>query len=290
MDSATNINKSLRRPPYCKASSFTWPSRWLFDGKSQLERFLERHPGSRNNLSRFVAFCGRDLGWAVAMPRKGSGYRPIAYPVRSVKKLNRLILRVEEPGLTDGPKIRTLAKIIATSLGLVEAVILSAGRNDFVHDGDGISLHLTTEPIRFPAEPLPWARQYITLLDAFLPRGERWLARVRISSSAARAVPKCLVGLSRWALKKCFQARADRRNSLAIHARYPPDRRLLGRAVYNERGSHMCLFLTAARASIFSGTIVENNDASGQVRKRAPNYSPWTPTHRAQTRQRQTAS
>lgn len=129
----------------------------------QLDRYLKKNIGARNNLSRFVIFCRDTLRWDVAMPVKGIEVRPLADPVQSVKKLARLLQKVREEGLENSSK-QTVASILSTSLGIAAFSILSRRIEDLHVSANSITLLVASETIALPAELWPYAKRYAQLL------------------------------------------------------------------------------------------------------------------------------
>jgi len=114
-----------------------------------LERYLDNKPGARNDLSRFVTFCKSSRGWDVCMPAKGMVIRPLADPVRSAQKLGNLLREAEAAGLENASK-KTLGAILALSLGISKAALLSSTASDFELSPEAVIYKHGKERIRMP--------------------------------------------------------------------------------------------------------------------------------------------
>lgn len=128
-----------------------------------LERYLVAKPGARNSLSRFVTFCRSSRGWAVQMPTRGVIVRPLADPVRSARKLRDLIRNVEATGLGRASQ-EVLGSILAESLGISKAAVLSSTAADFRVTPDAVTYFHGRERIRIPQDLDSYARRFVETL------------------------------------------------------------------------------------------------------------------------------
>lgn len=84
--------------------------------EQDLRTHLQRHPGCRANLFRFVTYCRDVLGWTVAIPsRQASGLsRP--RPPSTVRRLSTALAKVAAVGVERAPII-VLAGVLAKAFG-----------------------------------------------------------------------------------------------------------------------------------------------------------------------------
>lgn len=123
-------------------------SAWM---PGEIERFVARHPGTRNNLSRFVSFCRKSRSWDVAMPPKGEALSPIKDPVKVASKLANLIQKVEAIGLPHVGR-SLLTRILATALGLPVRAVADLSFETLKIADSGISIQYRHETIILPSE------------------------------------------------------------------------------------------------------------------------------------------
>lgn len=140
----------------------------LADGpwtQPQMEKFLSRHPGARNNLSRFVSFCRQSKDWDVGMPSKGSLIKPLKDPVKSKLKLEKLIAKanMSEPSAAER---HVVEQILATALGMSLKALRTLSLTDLHVTEKGMTLTSNREKIVLPDELLPYGRRLYECLQA----------------------------------------------------------------------------------------------------------------------------
>jgi len=135
---------------------------WREDAIAQ---FLRKKPGLRANLFKFVGHCSRAYGWDVKMPpRTAAQHRRHAVPA-TVTQLQKLLHAVFSQGV-DKADQKTLAQIIAKSLGFPLKTILSISHHDYRAQAHAIFLKVGSEDIAIPKELDEIARAYFRRLDA----------------------------------------------------------------------------------------------------------------------------
>lgn len=144
------------------ASAKVEASPWL---AGQLEHYLARKSGSRNNISAFVTYCQREMKWDVEMPQKGVSVRPLVDPVQSVSKLRVLLDKAEATG-SEKASLQTVSAILATALGLSQSTIRSLKTDDFQIAGSAVYIVIGGERITLPLELHPFALRLVALRAA----------------------------------------------------------------------------------------------------------------------------
>lgn len=129
----------------------------------QLERYLQKNKGAKNNLTRFVTYCREVLHWDVSMPSRSQPVRSLVDPMQSVNKLTRLLRRVDAEGLDKASK-QTVISILSTSLGFASATFSKLSREDLQIADSSVSLTVTNERVVLPAQLWPYARRLADLL------------------------------------------------------------------------------------------------------------------------------
>ncbi len=132
-----------------------------------LERYLARHPGARNNVSRFVTFCRQELRWDVRMKDTAPAVTPLLNPPQSVMKLCSTLQKIDEIGISNAAK-STVCAVIATALGVSARQILSLAVTDIVITPESAILRTGRERIDLPASLRPFAERLLALLKSDL--------------------------------------------------------------------------------------------------------------------------
>lgn len=128
--------------------------------QGQIESFLNKKPGARNNLSRFVSFCRESMQWNVSMPSKGQVVAPIKDPLKSAERLAALVAKVESVGL-ENIKRSVVEQIIATALGVSKREIENLSAAQLQVMPDGVLLSLVKEDLYLPSELEPYGRRLL---------------------------------------------------------------------------------------------------------------------------------
>lgn len=128
----------------------------------QLERYLVRNAGARNNLSAFVTFCQREMKWDVEMPQKNVSVRPLVDPVQSVSKLRGLLESAAATG-ADKASLQTVSGIIGAALGLSPSTICGLKANSFEIAEPTMHVVIAGERITLPLELHPFALRLVAL-------------------------------------------------------------------------------------------------------------------------------
>jgi len=141
----------------------------------QLERYLARNRGARNNISTFVKYCQREMKWDVEMPQKDVSVRALVDPVQSVKKLRNLLERTAATG-PEGASMRTVSEVLSTALGLSPTKIRGLRTEHFEISSPDISVVIAGEHITLPLELHPFAFRLLELsnqanIKVSLPKG-----------------------------------------------------------------------------------------------------------------------
>jgi hypothetical protein len=131
----------------------------------QLERYLTRNAGARNNLSTFVTYCQGEMKWDVEMPQKGVSVRPLVDPVQSVSKLRVLLDKAAATG-SEKASLQTVSGILATALGLSQSTVRSLNADDFEIAASTMHVVIAGERISLPLELQPFALRLVGLRSA----------------------------------------------------------------------------------------------------------------------------
>lgn len=137
-------------------------SPWL---AGELERYVSRNAGARNNISAFVTFCRREMKWDVEMPQKDVSVRPLVDPVQSVSKLRGLLDRAAASG-SEKASLQTVSGILGAALGLSQSTICGLKANDFEIASSTMNVMIAGERITLPLELHPFALRLVALRSA----------------------------------------------------------------------------------------------------------------------------
>jgi hypothetical protein len=145
---------------FCQSVKFSEEGPWSDDS---IEHFLRKKPGLRANLFKFVGHCSRAYGWQVKMPPRSVTQRRLSAAPATVLQLQKLLHNVSIQGI-DKVDQKTLARIIAKSLGFPMKAILSLAHAECVAQSGKIVLKINGEAITIPQELGEIARAYISRL------------------------------------------------------------------------------------------------------------------------------
>ncbi|MBB3224468.1 hypothetical protein [Pseudoduganella umbonata] len=129
---------------------------------STLEGYLAKHPGAKNNVSRFVTFCREVLRWDVRLAEPAPLVRPLDDPARSVSKLAKSLRKAEAVGVAKASK-RLVVTVLVTALGVSEKRFQSLNASNFERQAGAITLRLDAEQILLPPELVPYAERLMVL-------------------------------------------------------------------------------------------------------------------------------
>lgn len=142
---------------FCNSVAFNDDVPWTGE---DVRRFLKKKPGGRANLVKFLGFCRQKYGWSVDVP-------PLArYKVgsksshRTVAELRKLLQQIKAAGV-EHVQPKTLAKIIAKSLGLRIGDILLLSPEQVLEKAGSIVLSINGELIDIPAQLEDVTRSYV---------------------------------------------------------------------------------------------------------------------------------
>jgi len=138
---------------YAKPSNKSCP-------ESSIEHFLRKKPGLRANLSRFVGFCNRTYCWGLTMPPIDKLRAKLNGSPKTVAHLKKLLRTVVDQGV-DNADQKTLARIIAKSLGFPAKEILGLTSKHLSSDSDHLILKINDESIQIPDELESITRAFI---------------------------------------------------------------------------------------------------------------------------------
>jgi hypothetical protein len=142
---------------FVKLSNAPW-------SEDAIVQFLRKQPGLRANLFKFVGHCSRAYGWDVKMPpRTAAQHRQASVPA-TVTQLQKLLHLIGRQGVDKVDK-KTLARIIAKSLGFPLKTILSISHDDCRARAAALVLTVGGENITIPQELDDIMRAYIRRLD-----------------------------------------------------------------------------------------------------------------------------
>jgi hypothetical protein len=135
-----------------KVKNEAWPA-------SVLQQFLQKQPGLRNNLSKFVGYCRKAYGWEVEMPRRPPKQASDNDNGKLILEMRKLMRQTARQGIRE-VDLKVLEKIIAKSLAFRIGDVARASRDQFIEQGGKWFFQNGDEIVAIPVELEPYFREY----------------------------------------------------------------------------------------------------------------------------------